>query len=218
LTDPTFFTLLLVGLLGGTHCFGMCGGIVAALSLQAPAGRGTLSILLAYNAGRISSYVAAGMLAGFLGSLIGDLLILQRLLRLLAGVMLIAFGLTLIGVAVLEPVERAGQKLWNLIRPWGARFLPVQGPAQAFPLGMLWGWLPCGLVYSALVSALATGSAWQGGVALLAFGLGTLPNLLLAGFALARFRNHMQGRGVRIVAGLMVIGFGVHAIWQVLAR
>jgi len=87
--------------------------------------------------------------------------------------------------------------------------MPVRGPAQAFPLGMLWGWLPCGLVYSALATALASGSSVRGALAMLAFGLGTLPNLLLAGMLLARYRRIAQARLARTVSGALVFGFGL---------
>jgi sulfite exporter TauE/SafE len=93
----------------------------------------------------------------------------------------------------------------------------VRGPAQALPLGLLWGWLPCGLVYSALTTALATGSAIRGALAMLAFGLGTLPNLLLAGLLFSRFRRYAQARATRVISGLLVLGFGVYGIGRILA-
>ncbi|HEY6898088.1 MAG TPA: sulfite exporter TauE/SafE family protein, partial [Rhodocyclaceae bacterium] len=101
---------------------------------------------------------------------------------------------------------------WRLVQPLTKRFLPVRGVAQAFPLGMLWGWIPCGLVYSVLATALLTGSALRGAATMLAFGLGTLPNLLLAGMLLARFRHVVQLRAVRLISGLLVIGFGVFGL------
>jgi sulfite exporter TauE/SafE len=111
--------------------------------------------------------------------------------------------------------ERAGQWLWRRVQPLTKRFLPVHGPAQAFPLGMLWGWLPCGLVYSVLAMALLTGSAERGAATLLAFGLGTLPNLMLAGLLLARFRSVVQGTKLRLASGLIVLGFGTYGLVNV---
>ncbi len=144
--DSAYLALFLVGLLGGTHCVGMCGGIVGALSLGAPA---RWSMHLAYNAGRIISYAAAGALAGALGaaslSLDGQAPV-RLTLYLLANLMLVALGLYLLGVTrALAFTERAGQHLWRLIQPLTRRFLPARTIAQAFPLGLLWGWLPCGL-------------------------------------------------------------------------
>ncbi|HRD86938.1 MAG: sulfite exporter TauE/SafE family protein [Candidatus Accumulibacter sp.] len=208
--ESSFLALLLVGLLGGTHCVGMCGGIVGALAMGAPA---RCSLLLAYNAGRILSYAAAGAIAGALGeasiALAGQLP-LRSLLYLLANLMLIALGLYLLGFSsALAFTERFGQKLWRHLQPLTRRYLPARGPLQAFPLGLLWGWLPCGLVYSALATALSSGSAAQGAGLMLAFGVGTLPNLLLAGLLAARLRAYTSRPALRMVAGLVVLGFGV---------
>lgn len=215
MSGATLATLFLVGLLGGTHCAGMCGGIVSALSLQATQGRSGLPIHLAYNLGRIASYTVAGALAGAIGYAFGDLLPVQRGLYLFASLMLLALGLYLLGAtATLAVIERGGQRLWARVQPLTRRFLPVRGPAQALPLGALWGWLPCGLVYSALTTALASGSAARGALAMLAFGLGTLPNLLLAGMLLTRFRRFAQARATRIVSGLLVLGFGCWGLFN----
>jgi sulfite exporter TauE/SafE len=218
LTDPVFLSLFIVGLLGGGHCAGMCGGIVAALVMQKPAARPAWLLHLAYNVGRIGSYVLAGLVAGALGGLslvASPALPLRQVLYVLANLMLVAMGLYLLGMTgALAPVERAGQGIWRRIQPATARFLPVRSVAQALPLGFLWGWLPCGLVYSALVSALASGSPRRGALAMLAFGLGTLPNLLLAGYVFLRFRGFAQARPIRLVSGLLVLGFGVLGLWR----
>lgn len=211
--DSGYLALFLVGLLGGTHCVGMCGGIVGALSMGAP---GRWSLLFAYNAGRILSYSAAGAIAGALGAaslgLEGQVPV--RLgLYLLANLMLIALGLYLLGITrALAFTEKAGQSLWRLIQPLTRRFLPASNVFQAFPLGVLWGWLPCGLVYSALATSLAAGSAGRGALTMLAFGLGTLPNLLLAGIVLARLNEFVRRSAVRLISGLLVLGFGVYGM------
>lgn len=211
--DQGFLALFIVGLLGGTHCAGMCGGIVGALSLQIPQGRGAWVIHVAYNLGRIGSYMLAGAIAGVVGFAFGNLLPIQRGLYLFASLMLVALGIYLLGATrVLAFLERGGQWLWRRVQPATRRFMPVRGPAQALPLGMLWGWLPCGLVYSALTTALASGSAARGALAMAAFGLGTLPNLLLAGLLLARFRRFAQARATRLASGLLVLGFGVYGV------
>lgn len=215
--DNSLLALFIVGLLGGGHCAGMCGGIVAALSaasgLQAPQGRASVIIHLAYNGGRIASYALAGLLVGAVGYLAGNLLPVQRGLYLLASLMLVALGLYLLGITrSLAWLENAGQGVWRRIQPTTRRFLPVRGVAQALPLGFLWGWLPCGLVYSALATALASGSAGQGALLMLAFGLGTLPNLLLAGLLLARFRRFAQARVTRVVSGLLVLAYGLYGL------
>ena len=209
--DSGYAALFLVGLLGGGHCVGMCGGIVAALAAQ---GSGpSWRLHAAYNTGRIFSYSIAGALAGAIGGLgasFGTVASGQWVLYVLANLMLIALGVYLMGfTASLAPVERLGQALWRRLAPLGKRFLPVRGVGQALPLGMVWGWLPCGLVYSALATAMASGSAERGALSMLTFGLGTLPNLLLAGVLLARFKRFAQARAVRWTAGLIVLAFGL---------
>ncbi|MEW6164118.1 MAG: sulfite exporter TauE/SafE family protein [Pseudomonadota bacterium] len=213
--ENSLLALFIVGLLGAGHCAGMCGGIVGALSLQGPQGGAAVPVHLAYNLGRIASYAAAGLLAGALGQLAGSLLPLQQGLYLAANLMLVAMGLYLLGLTQsLAWLERGGQAVWRRIQPLTKAFLPVRGMAQAFPLGLLWGWLPCGLVYSALTTALASGSAAHGGLLMLAFGLGTLPNLLLAGLLLARFRRFAQARTTRVLSGLLVLGYALYGLFS----
>ena len=208
----------LVGLLGGGHCAGMCGGIVGAVSLSLPGSRPRIGFLLAYNLGRIASYGAAGLLAGAIGAssfFLDHVLPVERVLYALASVMLILLGLYLAGiwrgVVVLETV---GGKLWRQVQPWSKRFLPVRTLPQALALGSIWGWLPCGLVYSVVVAALATGSPWHGGALMLAFGLGTLPALLAMGMAAVRMRAVLRHVWVRRLSGLVVIGFGLLGLWR----
>lgn len=214
--DSGFIAVFLIGLLGGAHCAGMCGGIVSALSLQVDGARNATvpawRIHLAYNLGRIASYTLAGAAMGALGSL-GLLLEyglpVQMTLYVVANLLMVALGLYLAGMTqALAFVERGGQRLWRHLQPLTRRFLPVRGVSQALPLGMLWGWLPCGMVYGVLSLALLSGSAWRGGLTMLAFGLGTLPNLMLAGLLLLRFRRLVQARALRLTSGLLVLGFG----------
>jgi sulfite exporter TauE/SafE len=214
--ELSLISAFLVGLLGGGHCVGMCGGIVSAVSLSLPGEKPKTGFHFSYNAGRITSYALAGVLAGLLGSsslFLSHLLPVEKALYLLANLMLIALGLYLAGwwrgVLVLE---KAGGALWKRIQPLSKKFLPVHTVGQAFVLGLLWGWLPCGLVYSVLVAALATGSAWQGGALMLAFGLGTLPALLAMGMAAVRLRQFLQKVWVRRSSGLLVLGFGVYGL------
>lgn len=213
--DNSLFALFIVGLLGAGHCAGMCGGIVGAMSLQAPRGGAAIGVHLAYNLGRIASYALAGLLAGAIGQAAGNLLPLQRGLYLFASLMLVGMGIYLLGATqALGWIENGGQVLWKRIQPLTGRFLPVRGMAQALPLGMLWGWLPCGLVYSALTTALASGSVGRGALSMLAFGLGTLPSLLLTGLLLTRFRRFAQARATRVVSGLLVLGYGLYGLFN----
>lgn len=219
--ELSFISAFLVGLLGGSHCVGMCGGIVSAVSLSMPGQRPQFGYQFAYNAGRVSSYGAAGLLAGLLGSsslFLNHLFPVEKLLYLLTNCMLIALGLYLAGLwrGVLV-LERAGGVLWTKLQPLTKNFVPVKTLRQAFVLGLLWGWLPCGLVYSVLVAALASGSAMQGGVLMLAFGLGTLPALLAMGMAAVRLKEFLQNAWVRRGSGFLVLGFGLVGLARLLA-
>jgi sulfite exporter TauE/SafE len=217
--ETGYLAVFLIGLLGGTHCVSMCGGIVGALSVQVhmPAvTRRQWPLHLAYNLGRIATYTMIGGALGALGSvgmLYEGVLPVQLGLYVLANLMLVALGLYLTGFTrLLVPVERLGHRLWRRIQPATRRFLPARSVKQALPLGLLWGFLPCGLVYSVLTTALVTGSASRGAGLMLAFGLGTLPNLMLAGMLFKRFRDLTRNAGVRFTSGLLVLGFGVFGL------
>lgn len=211
--EAGFAAAFLIGLLGGAHCVGMCGGIVGAFTVQLPARQRTWHLHLAYSTGRIASYAAAGAIMGTIGGaglLFSRVLPVQLLLYVLANLMLVGLGLYLAGLAnQVARLEALGAWLWRRIQPYGAGFLPADTPAKAFALGMLWGWLPCGLVYSVLATAMLSGGAASGAAVMLAFGLGTLPSLMLAGLAFKRLRDFTSSRRLRLAAGLLVAGFGL---------
>jgi uncharacterized protein len=202
----------LIGLLGGVHCVGMCGGIVGALTVQTPRRERAWSLHLAYSAGRIASYAAAGAIMGMIGGaglMFNQVLPVQMLLYVLANLILISMGLYLAGLGMqLTRLEALGASLWRRVQPYGTKFLPADTAGKAFLLGTLWGWLPCGLVYSVLATALLSGGAAGGAAVMLAFGLGTLPNLLLAGMAVKRLRDFTANRRLRLAAGALVAAFG----------
>ena len=218
MSDVDLLSAFIVGLLGGVHCAGMCGGIVGALSFGLPDSGRRWSILIAYNIGRISSYTVAGALMGALGFYFSGLLPVQtaqRLLLTLAGLFLILLGLYLAGWwNALSRVERFGGLLWRRIEPLGRGLLPVRSVRQGFALGLLWGWLPCGLVYSALVWTVAAGGALEGASLMFAFGLGTLPNLLLMGVAAAQLHRWVRNPAIRAIAGALVILFGLMLLYD----
>ncbi|WP_295540898.1 sulfite exporter TauE/SafE family protein [uncultured Thiohalocapsa sp.] len=219
-------TAFVVGLLGGVHCVGMCGGVVSMLTLGIdPARRhhlrASLPLQLGYNLGRVAGYGLAGALAGGVGALLAQSGVLhwgQRTLYGLAAVMMIALGLYLGGWwRGLVVIERAGGLLWRHLEPLGRRLLPIRSVGRALAVGLVWAWLPCGLVYSVLILALGTGSPVQGALLMLAFGLGTLPNLLGIGLLAGAAARYLEAIWLRRAAGLLVLGFGGYALWQLLA-
>jgi sulfite exporter TauE/SafE len=202
---------LVLGLLGGGHCLGMCGGLMGALTLAIPPEqRGKrLRLLLAYNLGRIFSYACAGLLLGLAGWAVASSPAALAL-RVAAALLLIAMGLYLAGWwSGLTRIEALGRGLWRHIQPMASRLLPVSSLPRALLLGALWGWLPCGLVYSTLLWAASQGNAGYSAVLMLAFGLGTWPVLLATGLAAERVNALLRRRSVRVAGGVLVMLFGV---------
>ena len=209
----------ILGLLGGGHCVGMCGGIMSALSIGSGHADNRwsprfLGILLGYNLGRILSYTLIGLLMGALGWFFGGFSRETSIaLRVVAGIMLVAMGLYLAGWwTALTRLERVGHKLWRHIQPTASAMLPVNSPIKAVAVGAVWGWLPCGLVYSTLVWAAASSSATQSAALMLAFGLGTLPVLFATGLLARQMQTLLQNRVFRSAAGILVILFGLWTI------
>ncbi len=210
------FAMLVAGFASGVHCLGMCGGIVGAFAARREGARGVTPDWLrqlAFNIGRIASYAAAGAIVGSLGGVgvwLSGALPAQTILFVLANVMLVLVGLYLAGAGrMVVGLEALGAPLWRRLQPLAARLLPATTVPQSFAAGALWGWLPCGLVYGALAAAAFAGSTGSGALVMLAFGVGTLPNLLAAGLVAGRLRGLARRRPVRLAAGAVVLGFGL---------
>jgi sulfite exporter TauE/SafE len=225
--------VFVVGLLGSVHCVGMCGGIVGALSALPAAVRAPASVapafpipvrtvtrasapalnVAAYNIGRIGSYMAAGAIAGGVAGSVRSLAglpALQAGAYWLANLMLVALGLYLMDAwRGLSYLEQGGRVLWRRVQPLARSLGSLDSPGKMLAAGTVWGWLPCGMVYSVLVTAMLSGSAASGAAVMFAFGLGTLPMLAALGLAGARLRAQLQRRSVRVASGLLVLGFGL---------
>lgn len=202
--------MFLLGVASGVHCVGMCGGIVTAFSTVKVNPRPEWGRQLLFNAGRLSTYALSGAVAGVLGYATGALGA-QHALQVLASVVLILVGLHLGGAGALLRLERVGGLLWKRLQPLAAR---VSAGGNPYFAGLVWGWLPCGLVYGALAIAAFSATPLEAAAAMLAFGLGTLPWLLGAGVATAQLRRWMGRPAVRIVAGGAVLAFGVHGLFH----
>jgi len=212
----------LVGLFSLLHCYGMCGGIIGALSMSlAPEIRGhrlrLAGFSLLYSLGRIASYTLAGLLGGLVGQVLNGLLHpapVGNALRILAGGLLVAIGSYVAGGPPrLVLLERLGDPLWQCLRPLAQHLLPVRTPLQALLSGVLWGWLPCGLVYSMLAVAALSGSALEGAAQMFAFGLGTLPGILLGGILTSGLLRLHSVPWLRLAAGLVLIVSGFLTVW-----
>jgi len=221
----TYITAFIVGLMGGVHCVGMCGGIVGALSFAVDSSGAQqksrlLTLLLSYNLGRLSSYTLAGGIMGALGWLaLGwtDLQYMQLILQLFAGIFMLLMGLYISGWWMgLTRVEKLGAYLWKYLQPGAQKLLPVTYAGQALLLGLLWGWLPCGLVYSVLIWSISSGSFTEGALLMLSFGLGTLPNLLAMGWFANQLKHWVQKQGVRYFSGGLVVLFACWTLYLAL--
>jgi len=211
----------ILGLFSTVHCVGMCGGIIGALSLSLPDNirqqrlPHVLFISL-YNLGRILSYSFAGLVVGYIGAEAAaytDMSGGPSVLRYTGVVLMIAIGLYLAGwLPQLSKVERIGTPVWKLLEPIGRKLVPVTTMPRALLYGLVWGWLPCGMVYFVLVWALTSGSATQGALTMAAFGLGTLPSLLAAGLAMSSLKRFTQTKMVRQVVGILVIAMAIGSL------
>lgn len=201
---------LLSGLLGGAHCAVMCGGIATGLSLQQ---RGGWWRALQPNLGRIGGYALAGMVAGGIGHGILDIARLPWLtvaLRAMVGLVLIIAALRLLDRrGRLSFPGSPGSRLWQWLRPLQRRLLPADTTGKRIALGMLWGWMPCGLSTTLLAAAWLQASAVNGAMTMAAFGLGTLPVMLPLTWVGARVGQRLQRGGWRVAMGSVVLIAGM---------
>ncbi|MGH1469745.1 MAG: sulfite exporter TauE/SafE family protein [Cellvibrionaceae bacterium] len=233
-----FLSAFLMGFFGGMHCIGMCGGISSALGFavndQSVLKR--ITILVSYNFGRIFTYSLMGALVGATIQLVisdptdfhvehqqhehmsgaSEKTWLERLhiARLLAGLLLVAMGLYLVGwwFGLTRLEKWVGGFFWKYLQPVGKKIFPVTTNLKAILLGAIWGWLPCGLVYTALAFS-ATQSSWiDSSLTMMFFGIGTLPFLLASGFFAEELKRLLQKKGLRHAIGLFIVLFGVWTI------
>lgn len=219
-TLPLLAAAFVTGLLGSAHCFGMCGGIsgLFAVSANVSSLRSQVPRAIAYNLGRILSYAVLGAIVAVLGQTMVDSIPgLTAPVRLASGFLIILVGVQLaFNWQLLAPLEHAGAKLWKRIAPAAKGLVPVRNNAQALGLGLIWGWLPCGLVYSVLLLAATTANPADGGLVMVAFGLGTMPAMLATGLSASKLAQFMSGK--RIGAGLLIILLGVATIAMPLTK
>jgi len=217
--ESFYISALFIGLLGGTHCVGMCGGIVTALTIglsdhkRKDSGR-FFVYQLSYNFGRILTYTITGAIAASLGVVsehYGFGIQARKILTLTAGTIMVFLGLYITGwwkMAIIF-IENIGKIFWNIIEPIAKKFIPIRSIGHALIAGILWGWLPCGLVYSALFLAMSANSISQGALIMWIFGIGTLPVLLGIGYFSRNIFFQLQKKWLRVTVGIIIICFGI---------
>ena len=218
--DYVLIVAFSLGLVGSTHCIGMCGGIMAAIS-SATGHNGDVSSrykwrqLFLYNLGRISTYSLIGLLLGSVSAWLASFGANWGLVfRVIAGVSLVMMGLYLAGFGfVMMLFESSGQFIWKRIQPFARHFLPPKNWWQTLLLGGLWGWLPCGMVYGALIWSSSQGSALLSALLMFCFGLGTVPALMLTGGLSSRFTEFVSNQNIRKGLGVLVLLYGVWTLF-----
>lgn len=221
--NPVNFTsAFLLGLFSTVHCIGMCGGIIGALSLSLPVEIRShkprlLLFVTTYNIGRLLSYTLAGLIAGAIGTGVLASTGFDQghvVLQYIGVAMMVAIGIYLAGwLPQLAIIEKIGVPLWQKLEPVGRKLLPVASLPKALAYGVIWGWLPCGLVYFVLIWALTAGDALRGAFMMLAFGLGTLPTLLTAGFMTSWMTRFARNPAARMIVGVLIIAMAIGSLF-----
>ena len=211
---PVLGAAFVTGLLGSAHCFGMCAGIsgLFAVSANVQALRTQVPKAIAYNVGRVVTYAVLGVIVALLGKgAVDSIPALGPPVRLASGILIILVGLQVaFNWRILAPLESAGAKIWQRIAPAAKGLVPVETLPQALGLGLIWGWLPCGLVYSVLLLAATTTDATAGGLVMVAFGIGTMPAMIATGVSASKIAQFMSSK--RLGAGLLIVILGVATI------
>ena len=219
---PLLSAALLAGLIGSAHCLGMCGGIsgLFAVNASVTSMRRQVPFALAYNVGRIASYAVLGIIVASAGSVIVKASPQVAVgVRILSGVVIILVGLKVaFDIRVLNAIEKTGAALWSRIAPAAKGLVPVTSLPRALGLGLLWGWLPCGLVYSVLLIAATSAEPASGALIMMTFGAGTMPAMVMTGLGAARLSRLMQDRGTRMGLGLLVVALGLLTVMMPASR
>lgn len=215
MTTALLIAALLMGFFGSPHCLGMCGGLVTAFGLSmkdaSPAKRRAL--VATYHIGRLSSYAFLGLLAGLIGTTVLEPLMTgNNMPRILLGLVLVFVGVTMLGAPFLNKLERFGMRFWQYLSPLRQKVFPLNTFPRALTAGLLWGFLPCGLVYGALLVAIVAHNPLSGAALMFVFGLGTVPMLVAThetvGWLrdkIGRFRLRQLNGATLVLSGLAVV-------------
>lgn len=217
---PLIGAAFVTGLLGSAHCFGMCAGISGLFAVNASAAslQRDIPMAVTYNLGRVLSYAFLGIVVAAIGqSVVGGIPKLAAPVRLFSGLLIVIVGLQVaFNWRVLAPVEKVGARIWNRIAPAAKGLLPVTSMPKALGLGLLWGWLPCGLVYSVLLLAATTANPAHGAAVMLSFGVGTMPAMIATGVSTSKLAGFMSRR--RLGAGVLIVILGLATLAMPVAK
>lgn len=215
MTIALLVAALLMGFFGSPHCLGMCGGLVTAfgLSMKEVSPTKRRALVATYHLGRLSSYAFLGLLAGLIGTtVLQPLMQGNSLPRIVLGLVLVFVGVTMLGAPFLKNLERFGMRFWQYLSPIRQKVFPLNTFPRALSAGLLWGFLPCGLVYGALLIAVAAHNPLSGAALMFVFGLGTVPMLVAThetvGWLrdkIGRFRLRQLNGAIMVLSGLAVV-------------
>lgn len=215
MTWALFLAAFSMGVFGSPHCLGMCGGIVTAfgLSMQHVSDSKKNGLILTYHLGRLISYSLLGLIASFVGVTIFQSIMSNSAPRIVLGAVLVLIGLAMLGLPLFNQLEKVGMRFWQSLAPIRKKVFPIDSFGKALFAGLLWGFLPCGLVYGALMMAIAGNNIATGAALMFVFGLGTMPMLIATQKTVGMLQSSIKNFRLRQINGVIMMLSGLAVIF-----
>ena len=215
MTWALFLAAFSMGLFGSPHCLGMCGGIVTAfgLSMQHVSDSKKNGLILTYHLGRLISYSLLGLIASLVGVAIFQSIMSNSAPRIVLGAILVLIGLAMLGLPLFHQLEKVGMRFWQSLAPIRKKVFPIDTFGKALFAGLLWGFLPCGLVYGALMMAIAGNNIATGAALMFVFGLGTMPMLIATQKTVGMLQSSIKNFRLRQINGVIMMLSGLAVIF-----
>ena len=215
MTWALFLAAFSMGLFGSPHCLGMCGGIVTAfgLSMQHVSDSKKNGLILTYHFGRLISYSLLGLIASVVGVAIFQSIMSNSAPRIVLGAVLVLIGLAMLGLPLFNQLEKVGMRFWQSLAPIRKKVFPIDSFGKALFAGLLWGFLPCGLVYGALMMAIAGNDIATGAALMFVFGLGTMPMLIATQKTVGMLQSSIKNFRLRQINGVIMMLSGLAVIF-----
>ena len=215
MTWALFLAAFSMGLFGSPHCLGMCGGIVTAfgLSMQHVSDSKKNGLILTYHVGRLISYSLLGLIASFVGVTIFQSIMSNSAPRIVLGAVLVLIGLAMLGLPLFNELEKFGMRFWQSLAPLRKKVFPIDSFGKALFAGLLWGFLPCGLVYGALMMSIAGNNIATGAALMFVFGLGTMPMLIATQKTVGMLQSSIKNFRLRQINGVIMMLSGLAVIF-----